>query len=89
MNTKNSFYFLYILRCTDGTLYTGITTDVKRRVDQHNGIIEGGARYTRARGPVKVVYQAEFPDRSSASKEEYRIKQLSKEEKEQFIQQNP
>lgn len=77
-------YYVYIIRCADNTLYTGITTDVDRRVLEHNGD-EAGAKYTRARQPVKLVYSAEFSDRSSATKEEMRIKKLSREFKESLI----
>jgi putative endonuclease len=73
-------YHLYILLCSDKTLYTGITTDLKRRVIEHNST-KLGAKYTRARRPVKLVYSKKFKDRSSASKEEARIKKLTKSEK--------
>ncbi|MFA5249391.1 MAG: GIY-YIG nuclease family protein [Candidatus Paceibacterota bacterium] len=73
-------YYLYILKCADGTLYTGITVDLVRRVKEHNSS-ELGARYTRSRRPVKLVYSKEFSGRSEASKEEARIKKLSREEK--------
>jgi len=66
-------YFVYIVECVDGTLYTGITTDVQRRVEEHNNS-EKGAKYTRTRRPVRVVYEASFPSRSIASKREYQIK---------------
>lgn len=71
-------WFVYIVECSDGTLYTGITTDLERRIEEHNG---SGAKYTRGRGPVKLVYSAEMKDRSEASKEEYRIKKLTRAEK--------
>jgi putative endonuclease len=73
-------YYLYILRCADDTLYTGITTDLERRVVEHNSS-KLGAKYTSARRPVSLIYSKEFADRTSASKEEYRIKQLSKAQK--------
>ena len=73
-------YTVYILRCADETLYTGITTDVKRRVDEHNHS-PLGARYTRGRRPVLLVYEQSFENRSQASREEARIKQLSRNEK--------
>jgi putative endonuclease len=73
-------YYLYILKCADETLYTGITVDLARRVREHNDT-KLGAKYTRARRPVELVYSKRFKDRSKASKEEYRIKQLSREEK--------
>lgn len=74
--------------CADDTLYTGITTDIQRRIDQHNGVVPGGAKYTATRQPVRLVYTCEYPDRSSASKEEYRIKQISRKEKQELIQTN-
>ncbi len=73
-------YFVYILECSDGTLYTGITTDVDRRVKEHNESNKG-ARYTKARRPVILAYSANYADRSSASAEEARIKKLSRVEK--------
>ena len=73
-------YTAYILRCADGTLYTGITTDVERRVVEHNHS-SLGARYTRGRRPVLLVYERLFENRSQASREEARIKQLSRSEK--------
>ncbi|MGB0189286.1 MAG: GIY-YIG nuclease family protein, partial [Aequoribacter sp.] len=54
---KQSSWIVYILNCADGTLYTGVTTDVERRLRQHNGEIVGGARYTRVRRPVAIVWQ--------------------------------
>ncbi len=73
-------YYLYILKCSDKTLYTGITVDLERRIKEHNDS-KLGAKYTRARRPVKLVYSKKFRNRSSASKEENRIKNLSREEK--------
>lgn len=73
-------YYIYILKCSDKTLYTGITVDLERRIKEHNDF-KLGAKYTRARRPVKLVYSKKFRDRSSASKEENRIKNLSREEK--------
>ena len=77
-------YHLYILKCADKTLYTGITVDLNRRVKEHNDS-KLGAKYTRARRPVKLVYSKKFRNRSSASKEESRIKNLSREEKLELI----
>ena len=73
-------YHLYILKCADKTLYTGITTDLKRRVFEHNNS-KTGAKYTKAHRPVKLVYSRKFKNRSLASKEEMRIKNLSRPEK--------
>ncbi|MBU0727702.1 GIY-YIG nuclease family protein [Patescibacteria group bacterium] len=77
-------YYLYILKCADNTLYTGITVDLNRRIKEHNDS-KLGAKYTRARRPVKLIYSKKFSNRSSASKEENRIKHLSREEKLELI----
>jgi len=73
-------YFLYILQCNDQTLYTGITTNLERRLKEHNSS-KLGAKYTKIRRPVKLVYSQQFVDRSEASKEESRIKKLSRQQK--------
>lgn len=78
-------YVLYIVECADGTYYTGIATDVQRRLEQHNGVKARGARYTAARRPVTLVYEAIFETRSAALKEEIRIKRLTRVEKEALI----
>lgn len=77
-------YYVYIIKCIDGTLYTGITRNLEKRLFEHNNT-EKGAKYTKNRRPVKLVYFKDFPDRSSASKEESRIKKLSKIEKQEII----
>ncbi|MFA4930981.1 MAG: GIY-YIG nuclease family protein [Patescibacteria group bacterium] len=76
---KNAWY-VYILQCADRTLYTGITKDIEKRVVEHNSS-ELGAKYTRGRRPVKLVYSRKFNNKSAAAKEEYRIKRLSRTEK--------
>ncbi len=76
---------VYILRCSDNTLYTGITTDLVRRVDEHNGDDKLAARYTRCRRPVVLVYSESCDDRSLASQREYAIKQMKRVEKEALI----
>jgi len=73
-------WYLYVVRCSDGTLYTGITTDVTRRLHEHNAT-KKGAKYTRGRRPVELVYWIDFNDRSTASKAESRFKKLSRKEK--------
>ena len=73
-------WYLYVVRCSDGTLYTGITTDVTRRLHEHN-VTKKGAKYTRGRRPVELVYWIDFNDRSTASKAELRFKKLSRKEK--------
>lgn len=76
-------WYVYMLRCRDGTLYTGCTDDVERRVAVHNS--GKGAKYTRSRLPAVLVYREECPDKSAALKREYAIKQLRKSRKEQMI----
>ncbi|MCB1532285.1 MAG: GIY-YIG nuclease family protein [Alphaproteobacteria bacterium] len=72
-------WVVYILKCADQTLYTGITNDFAKRLTAHeNG---SGAKYTKGRGPFEVVFQEKFKTRSAASKREYEIKRLSREEK--------
>ncbi|CBL46029.1 Predicted endonuclease containing URI domain [gamma proteobacterium HdN1] len=80
-------WFVYILRCADGTLYTGITTDLPRRLIEHNETPRG-ARYTRPRRPVRLVYAEGHQDRAEASRREYALKALSRSAKEALIQQN-
>ncbi|MDO4313769.1 MAG: GIY-YIG nuclease family protein [Eubacteriales bacterium] len=76
--------YTYIVKCRDGSLYTGWTTDVERRIKEHN---EGrGAKYTNSRRPVELVYYETFETKIEAMKREYAIKQLSREEKEKLIQ---
>lgn len=77
-------YFVYILECSDKTLYTGIATDIQRRLDEHNNS-DKGAKYTKIRRPLKLVYSEESENRSSASKREYEIKKLSREKKLELI----
>jgi len=77
-------YYLYILKCVDGTLYTGITTNLERRLKEHNNS-PLGAKYTMARRPVELVYSQEFANRSEASKQECFIKTLSRDEKLKLI----
>lgn len=80
-------YFVYILECVDGSLYTGIAKDVEKRLEEHNSS-DRGAKYTKARRPVKLVYQEASLDRSSASKREYEIKKLTRSKKLQLIEKN-
>ena len=75
---------LYIIRCGDGTLYTGITTDVDKRFTAHSS--GKGAKYTRGRTPLELVYQEECGDHSMALKREAEIKKLSRKEKEKLIE---
>ena len=74
---------LYLVKCADGTLYTGITNDLRRRIDQHN---RGTAsRYTRSRLPVELAYREGCRDKSGALKKEHRVKSLSRRAKEAYI----
>lgn len=84
---KHNMYFVYILSCIDGSLYTGITVDLDRRVQEHN---EGkiGAKYTKSRTPVTLVYSKKMKNKSTALKEEYRIKQLDRNEKIKLTNEN-
>ena len=78
-------YYLYMVQCSDDTLYTGIATDLERRVEEHNSS-DKGAKYTRARRPVKLVYSEEYENRSEASKREYFIKKkMSRKDKVSLI----
>lgn len=78
-------WFIYIVECRDWSFYTWITTDLERRVKQHNWDLKGWAKYTRSKSPVKLVYSTLIWSKSDASKEEYRIKQLSRKEKEVLV----
>ncbi len=78
-------WHLYLIRCRDGSLYTGIATDVARRFEEHVGPGNKGSKYLRGRGPLKLVYQTAFEDRSRASRAEYRVKRLTKAQKEAIV----
>lgn len=84
MNNASTTWFVYILRCSDKSLYTGITIDLRQRLYEHNHS-DRGAKYTRGRRPVSLVYSEKQPSRSNAASREYRIKHLSKKEKEELI----
>jgi predicted GIY-YIG superfamily endonuclease len=74
-------WFVYIVKCVDASLYTGITNDIERRINAHNNDNRTASAYTRSRRPVELVYQESYQTRSQASKREYQIKQLSRKEK--------
>ena len=76
----NKDWYVYIVKCSDNSLYTGITVDLERRVEEHN-TSNKGAKYTKSRRPVHLVYSETQHDRSSASKRESTIKKLSRSEK--------
>lgn len=82
--TTNTPWFVYFLRCNDSSLYTGITTDIQRRLHQHNHT-KLGAKYTRAKRPVTLVYLETAIDKSTASKREYQLRKLTKTRKEELV----
>ncbi|MBQ8236884.1 MAG: GIY-YIG nuclease family protein [Oscillospiraceae bacterium] len=77
-------WYLYILRCGDGTLYTGITTDVEKRLEAHR--VGKGAKYTRGRGPLEVVYREVCGTHSEALRRELAVKAMPREEKQKLIE---
>lgn len=79
--------YTYIVRCRDGTLYTGWTNNLRKRIEAHNS--GKGARYTKARRPVKLVYYEEFETKEEAMSREYAIKHMKKIKKEMLLHQNP
>ncbi len=82
-------WYVYVVRCADGTLYTGIAKDVGQRITEHNGAGRRGAKCLRGRRPVRLVYQESFPSRSTAMKREYQIKQFDRELKERLVAATP
>lgn len=76
-------HYVYILKCADATLYTGYTNDLQKRVEAHSS--GKGAKYTRGRRPVELVWSKDFESKSLALKEEYRIKQLKRKDKEKLF----
>ena len=83
-----SDWHLYLVRCRDGSLYTGITTDVARRFTEHQGSGDAGAKYLRGRGPPLLVFQKKLGSRSLALGVESKVKKLSKARKEELIRAN-
>lgn len=83
--TKTPWH-VYMVRCSDNTLYTGIAIDVNRRVEEHNSDNKLGAKYTRTRRPVQLVYQETVNSRSEAARREYAIRTLGKKDKELLVQ---
>ena len=77
--------YVYILRCRDGSLYTGWTDDLEKRLAAHNGLVPGGAKYTRPRRPVSLVYTEEADTKSEAMKREAAIKKMKRAQKLQLI----
>ncbi|PHM66885.1 nuclease [Xenorhabdus stockiae] len=87
MNIKESDWYLYLIKTRNGSLYTGITTDVSRRLAQHTA--GKGAKALKGKGPLTLVYHSAMPDRSTALRLEYRVKQLSKQQKERLVTAQP
>ena len=80
MTNVSGQWYVYMIVCSDRTIYTGITLDVQKRITEHNKGANG-AKYTRSRRPVSLAYQEEFPDRPSASSREYQLKKLNCQQK--------
>lgn len=82
--TEQKAWFVYFLRCNDNSLYAGITTDINRRLHQHNHT-KLGAKYTRAKRPVSLAFIETVTNKSEASKREYQLRKLSKSQKEHLV----
>lgn len=82
--TEQKAWFVYFLRCNDNSLYAGITTDINRRLHQHNHT-KLGAKYTRAKRPVSLAFIETATNKSEASKREYQLRKLSKSQKEHLV----
>ena len=85
MRKGSDIWHIYMVRCSDGTLYTGITNDLKKRIEAHNSGKEG-ARYTRSRRPVKLVYSEQVESKSAAAKLEYQLKKLPRLKKKELVE---
>lgn len=85
MSGADDTWYVYMVRCADGSLYTGIAKDVRRRLGEHNGSNGAGAKYTRARQPVELVFQERAASRSEAARREYAIKRLPRSAKLRMI----
>ena len=84
--TKNAKkYYVYIVECADGSYYTGYTTDIQRRINEHNYSMKS-AKYTRSRRPVKLIHEEEYDTLSAALKREHAIKKLKKKQKKSLIE---
>lgn len=82
---SKEMHYIYLVRCSDDSLYCGWTTDLKRRIDAHNGHIPCGAKYTRGRRPVTLVYAESFHQKQEAQRREYAIKRMTKTKKLRLI----
>lgn len=81
MNLESKKWSVYIAECADGTLYTGVSNDLERRFRQHNGELKGGASYTRARRPVRMIWSEPADDRGQAQRREYAVRRLKPADK--------
>jgi putative endonuclease len=84
MKKTDKKYYVYIVECADGSFYTGYTTDIDRRINEHN-FSSRSAKYTRSRRPVRLIYREEYDNLSAALKREYQIKKLTRSKKKQLI----
>jgi putative endonuclease len=84
VKSSKSTWWVYLVRCNDNSLYAGVTTDIERRIQEHN-TSKLGAKYTRARRPVSLAYQEAAKNKSLACKREYKIRKLSKVKKESLV----
>ena len=82
---SKEMHYIYLVRCSDDSLYCGWTSDLKRRIFAHNGHISGGAKYTRGRRPVTLVYAESFHQKQEAQRREYAIKRMTKTKKLRLI----
>lgn len=85
MIIKCLYFYTYIVKCKDHTYYIGQTNDLEKRIKEHNGLIRGGAKYTKYKSPVELVYTEEFVSRSLAMKREAVLKKLTRKQKEELI----
>ena len=83
---RSEVHYVYIVECADGTYYTGYTVNVKRRLNEHNYSFKRGAKYTRSRRPVRLVYKEEYDNCSTALKREYEIKRMPRKKKIELIE---
>ena len=84
MKAADTPWYLYVVRCSDETFYTGVTTNIARRINEHN-TSHRGAKYTRTRRPVELVFWSDFESRATAQQAEYKFKKLTRAQKEKVI----
>lgn len=81
-------YYFYIVRCVDNSLYCGITSNLEKRLKEHNSNTSKGAKYTRAKKPANLVYFEEYPDRKTSMRREWEVKKWPKAKKEELVSQS-